>query len=314
MSHAVETMAYAGQVPWHGLGKKVLPDLTPSQMLVEAGLDWEVEKQDLVYAKDGQMKRAGKKQALIRQSDGRFLDVVSEEWNPLQNSEAFEFFHDFVAAGDMEMHTAGSLKEGQIVWALAKINNAVEVFKGDVIQPYLLFSNPHKFGACIDIRSTDVRVVCNNTLTYALDTTSHSKVRINHRSEFDADYAKEMIGVAKEKLATYAEAAKFLGSKRYTDGSIVDYFNTVFPSMSYNNNAADKTSRQAKACMEVLDTQPGAEFGRGSFWQAFNTVTYLTDHELGRSADTRLTSAWFGVNRKKKMKALDLAVEFAEAA
>ena len=33
MAHAVETMAYAGEVPWHGLGKQVLPDLTPEQML-----------------------------------------------------------------------------------------------------------------------------------------------------------------------------------------------------------------------------------------------------------------------------------------
>ena len=42
MAHQVETMAYAGAVPWHGLGKEVLPDLTPEQMLYEAGLDWSV--------------------------------------------------------------------------------------------------------------------------------------------------------------------------------------------------------------------------------------------------------------------------------
>ena len=32
MSHEVETMAYAGRVPWHGLGTKVAADLTPRQM------------------------------------------------------------------------------------------------------------------------------------------------------------------------------------------------------------------------------------------------------------------------------------------
>ena len=139
-------------------------------------------------------------------------------------------------------------------------------------------------------------------------------VRVNHRQEFDADFVKETLGVANEKMETYKEVAQFLASKRYTAESIVDYFNTVFPSMSYNNNADEKTSRQAKRCAEVIDEQPGAEFGRGSFWQAFNTVTYLTDHDLGRSADTRLTSAWFGSNRKKKQNALETAVEFAEAA
>ena len=38
MAHEVETMAYAGDTPWHGLGKEVHNDLTPAQMLVEAGL------------------------------------------------------------------------------------------------------------------------------------------------------------------------------------------------------------------------------------------------------------------------------------
>ena len=44
MVNGVASMAYAGEVPWHGLGKKVLPDLTPEQMLEEANLDWTVSK------------------------------------------------------------------------------------------------------------------------------------------------------------------------------------------------------------------------------------------------------------------------------
>ena len=46
MSHEVETMAYAGELPWHGLGVEVSNDLTPLQMMEKAGLDWEVEKVD----------------------------------------------------------------------------------------------------------------------------------------------------------------------------------------------------------------------------------------------------------------------------
>ena len=46
MSHEVETMAYAGELPWHGLGVEVSNDLTPLQMMEKAELDWEVEKVD----------------------------------------------------------------------------------------------------------------------------------------------------------------------------------------------------------------------------------------------------------------------------
>jgi hypothetical protein len=36
MTHAVETMAYAGDVPWHGLGQKVDDTLTPLEMMQAA--------------------------------------------------------------------------------------------------------------------------------------------------------------------------------------------------------------------------------------------------------------------------------------
>ena len=310
MTHMVETMAYAGEVPWHGLGVEVPYDLTPEQMLEKAGLDWTVEKVDLFY---GDGKLVPGKKGLIR-SDGKYLDTIGDNWNPLQNQEAFEFFNDFVSEGDMEMHTAGSLEDGRRVWALAKVNDTFEVFKDDVVEQYLLFSNPHKYGLSIEVRMTPIGVVCNNTLTFALDKESDRMVRVHHRQEFDADTVKETLGVAKEKLETYKEAAMFLGSKKFTNENIVEYFNRVFPRTSNKNADEENISRNAKTALEVIDTQPGAEFGRGTWWQAFNTVTYMTDHTMGRSEDTRLSSAWFGANRKKKVEALESAIEYAEAA
>ena len=80
------------------------------------------------------------------------------------------------------------------------------------------------------------------------------------------------------------------------------------------NNMAFPNSRQAEEAMSILHTQPGAEYARGSWWQAFNAITYMTDHTMGRSRDSRLSSAWYGLNRIKKEKALDLAVKYAEMA
>ena len=50
MAHELEfvngkaQMAYSGAKPWHSLGTEVPADLTPTQMLEAAGLDWEVRK------------------------------------------------------------------------------------------------------------------------------------------------------------------------------------------------------------------------------------------------------------------------------
>jgi len=310
MAHIVETMAYAGETPWHGLGKSVHHDLTPDQMLKEAGLDWEVEKVPTFITRKGK-KIVTDTQALVRSSDDKILTMVSSDWKPVQNHEAFEFFNDFVMAGDMEMHTAGSLREGKNVWALAKVKDSFEILGGDRVDSYLLFSNPHEYGKSIDIRFTPIRVVCNNTLTLALGTSSDLMVKLNHRRAFDPDMVRRTLGIAHNKMDTYKETAEFLSSRQYNEENLTEYLQTIFPVMSKENKKI--LSRPATQVMEVLDTQPGAEFGKGSWWQAFNAVTYTTDHVLGHNPETRLQSAWYGPNRNRKVLALEKAVEFADA-
>ena len=314
MAHELEIvdgkaqMAYVGALPWHGLGTKVEGDITPDQFQKVAGLDWTVEKQDMLTVNGVKVPN---KQALVRTSDNTVLDTVGSGWNPVQNSEAFDFFQEYVLAGNMEMHTAGSLKNGQLVWALAKTNESFELFKGDVTENYFLFTNPHQFGKAINIRMTPIRVVCNNTLTLSLSAKSDSMITVNHRKEFDVEEVKEQMGIAREKMEQYKSMAEFLGSKRYSADNVVNYFNEVFGSPAKSDDKIF-TSRNAKLAHENLQEQPGAEFAEGSWWQAFNSVTHMTDHLQGRSTDGRLTSAWYGRNRKVKLKALDKALEYAE--
>lgn len=317
MSHEVETMAYAGETPWHGLGESVSNELTPAQMMKKAGCDWQVEKRPMTFMSNGQMKVVPGKKALVRSSDDKLLDVVGDDWNPIQNSDAFEFFSEYVLAGDMEMHTAGSLKEGRNVWALAKVKDSFTILGDDRVDSYLLFSNPHQYGKAIDIRFTPIRVVCNNTLTLSLGSASKNGVKLGHRSTFNADMVKETLGLAHEKFAKYKEMAEFLASKKFTMDSLIKYYNEVFPFTHKGNSSVDKVSDLSKTAQEafaVLETQPGARFGEGTWWQALNSVTYLTDHKMGRAADTRLQSAWFGQNQARKIKAVNKAVDYATVA
>jgi phage/plasmid-like protein (TIGR03299 family) len=357
MSHEIEqledgsySMAYAGAVPWHGLGKAVPNDLTPLQMLKAAGLDWTVEKvpayiklpgsygqpmsptqeaiERILAGKVGEettdqilyllsdVERPIKRSALVRSSDQKILDVVTPDWNPLQNVEAFEFFKDFVMKGDMEMHTAGSLKGGQLVWALARVKEGFTVgTKKDEVESNLLFTNPHSYGNSIDIRFTPVRVVCANTLALALGsgrglTVDQQVVRATHRQPFDADKVMQTLGLAHELLIAYKEAAQFIASKRFSDNTLNDYFREIFPKSGGGDE--ESVSRNHQQALGVINSMPGADMDPGSWWQAFNTVTYMTDHLMGRSNETRLDSAWFGSNRSLKSRALNLAVDKAK--
>jgi phage/plasmid-like protein (TIGR03299 family) len=312
MSHEIEMvngvaqMAYAGETPWHSLGTEVSDDISTDGMMKAAGLDWSVTKQPMYYLTDiGEMGEVPGKSALVRSSDNKVMDIVGSDWNPVQNAEAFEFFREFVDAGDMQMHTAGSLKEGKMVWALAKVNDGftIKTAQGeDSIESYLLFSNPHQYGKSIDVRFTPIRVVCNNTLTLSLDQNVDQYVRVGHQRPFNAEDAMATLGMAQQKLETYKEAAEYLCQKSYTTDQMLDYFNQVFPS------ASDRDSNKSREAQEVMHTQAGANLGEGTFWQLFNTVTYMTDHTLGRNNDNRLQSSWYGSNQNVKKKALELAV------
>ena len=311
MVNGVAQMAYAGALPWHGLGTQVSDDISTDGMMEAAGLDWSVTKQPMYYMDDlGEMGEVPGKSALVRSSDNKVMDIVGSDWNPVQNAEAFEFFREFVDSGDMKMHTAGSLKDGKMVWALAKVNDGftIKTAQGeDSVESYLLFSNPHQYGKSIDVRFTPIRVVCNNTLTLSLNQNVDQYVRMGHQRPFNAEDAMATLGMAHKKLETYKEAAEYLCQKSYTSEQMVDYFNQVFPS------ASDRDSNKSRVAQEVMHTQAGANLGEGTFWQLYNTTTYMADHTLGRNSDTRLQSSWYGSNANMKKKALELAVEMANA-
>jgi phage/plasmid-like protein (TIGR03299 family) len=327
MAHQVETMAYAGETPWHGLGTRVSNNLSVDEMLVQSGLNWKVNALPVVgkLASGEEIKSDHK--MLVRDLDNKQLTMITDKWNPVQNHEAFNFFREFTDNGSMEMHTAGSLQGGRWVWVLAKVSESFELFGGDKVDSYLLFSNPHIYGRGVEIRFTPTRVVCNNTLTLSLDASTDNKVRLNHRSTFDADMVKETLGIAKEKMAKYKEMAKFLGSKSYKKEIVAEYMKEVFPgygkpahwseapkNLTDANVAALGLSRNAKGALDILETQPGANYAPGSWWNAYNACTFMTDHVIGKTQESRLTSAWYGLNKSVKVKALEKAVKFAEAA
>lgn len=318
MAHELEVingeaqMAYRESqgLPWHGLGTPVDDEMTPQEMMKAAGLDWEVSKVPTYIDYNGQQIETGQ-EALVRSTDGKILTQVGTGWNPVQNAEAFDFFTEFVSNGDMVMDTAGSLKGGQLVWALADVNDGFSLFNGDEVKGYLLFSNPHMYGKAIDVKFVMERVVCNNTLAVALGESGQPAVRINHRSEFNPEMVKEVLGISHDKVEKFKEAAEFLGSKAYNKEQLNRFMAQVFGT----SNREDKDlSRTADQALTFVENQPGDHFRPGTWWNAYNAVTYMADHKLGRSADTRMSSAWFGVNAKRKVDALDAALSFAKAA
>lgn len=316
MSHQVETMAYAGEVPWHGLGVPVADSLTPEEMLVAAGLDWTVSKRDIFYLDNqGEFQDTKDFSIIVRDSDETVLSPCGRNYVPTQNRQVFEFFDKFVKAGNMTMGTAGSLNNGRQVWGLANIKKGFTLPGGDEVQGHLLISHPHQWGKSLTVMFTPVRVVCNNTLTMALGQAG-DRFRMTHVREFDFEVQEEAmraLGMASEQLNQFEQAATLLTKVQYDEKQLNEYISRLFQPKVITEELEElsKVSTEVHRC---IHTQPGAELSEGSWWSALNAVTYYVDHKAGRDRNSSLSSAWFGPRAATKRQALNLAMEYAEAA
>jgi phage/plasmid-like protein (TIGR03299 family) len=324
MAHELEivdgraSMAYAGSVPWHGLGQQVDPDVSPAEMMKAANLDWTVEKHPL-YAhltdpKDGKVKSyPSGRYALVRSTDNSILTVCGQQWTATQNEEAFEFFKHFCDAGNAKMETAGSLFNGQIVWAMAKLTAKFTTGDGgDLTQGYLLFSLPHRLGSSIQVRTTSVRVVCNNTLTFSLNSSTESEYRQSHMRAFDFDAAKNVVQLANDTIVEQGKFAEKLLKISFNEKDAIRFFNGLISDealidvkeealLEYINTARGENSRLGQL-MESYHKAPGAT--PGSAWGVLNAVTHYVDHKEARDNNARLNNAWYGNGDRMKRKAV----------
>lgn len=315
MSDEIETIAWTNQTPWHGLGTKVEDNLTHTQMLKAAKLNWTVEKKPLKTI-DGNV--VPDFFALQRSSDEKILDVVGKQYTPIQNEEAFKFFKEFVEAGNAKMDTAGSLRGGRMVWGLASLGAGFKIRGKDEIKGYLLVACPHEQGRSFKAMFTAVRVVCNNTLTMALKNKKIGEVfKMAHRRKFDDSVimlAKQTLGIANEMFDEFETITNTLANKKVSPNQQIKFLTDVFnPELKDApiHIMREKANKSTEFALQALTHSPGHNLisAENTAWGLVNAVSYTTDHLLGRSNDARLYKAWFSKSAALKTRALELAQE-----
>ncbi len=347
------TAAVTTATPWGTQGAQMEKTMSPRELMVAAGLDWDPIKVPLFSRdKDGEeypMKH-GRTHALHRDDTMEVMDQVSNDWEPVSNRIAFDFFEDFCRDGKIKMDIAGFVRG--YAWITARVeNDDFEVTKGDLIKANLLFTVPHIYGKTTNIQFTPIRMFCTNQLALIAKNRGDQAIKINHRRKFDPEAAKRIVKQSHEVMMEYKANAKFLASKKAKKEDMVEYFRRMFPSGSTKEDvvvpkhepevqaakqrnakghyvkklevatpaqikhvAEVKTSGNAKAAIGFLETQPGADHGAGTWWAPFNAVTYMLDHQVGKDPEVRHLNSWYGSNRMKKVEALNKALEFAKAA
>ena len=320
-------IAYRGATPWHGLGEHILPSDDLSTIQYKAGLDYDVKraivKYDRAIIDTDNTERSllvddTGSHVLYRSDTGSALSIVSPRYQIVQPKQIIEFYRDLTEKFGFELEVVGALKGGRKVWALANTKNAVQLRGKDDVKGYLLLATSYDGSMSTQARMTSVRVVCNNTLTYA-DRHGRAEVVVPHSTAFDADKVKLDLKIGEAWEAFAANAATMtdrIVSRDETIRMLMDvYFNLTSTDDIKAFQADPRNEKTAEKLMARMTTalfeSPGSQLAsaRGTLWGVLNAVTYDVDFQApSRSNDGRLDKSWFGTGAAIKNRAWNAAM------
>ncbi len=318
---------------WHGLLKVVGDFFTKEYALSKEGgnLGWLVGTEPCrqrIRLPDGTRKTViipgwqwTVRQDLPLDDPARYLAPVGRRYVPIQNHEAADMAEAIAQASGACFASAFSMKGGRRVVFLLKLPTEIKV-GDDVIATYLMVCNAHDGSKVLEAVLTNVRVVCWNTYTLALEEASNVwRIRHTENATKRIDEAREVLGLVDKYNQRFAAVAGDLAQRKVNAAFVKAYIEALFPL----NVKAKKPTRvlNARARVEALfnGEQKGADMEcmRGTRWALLNAVSEYVDHYRtvratgGRSKDeARADSLLFGSGAKLKERAFNLMVKADE--
>ncbi|EXE40750.1 DUF932 domain-containing protein [Acinetobacter baumannii] len=342
MAHQIETMAFVGQTPWHGLGNQLSPHRPIEVWAKQAGMDWRIESSNVSYmaknARGQSIIMPYEEQRVLYRSDTHApLSVVSQRYQEVQPKEILEFYRDLTEQSGFELETAGVLKGGKKFWALARTGQSAALKGKDVSNGYVLLATACDGTLATTAQFTSIRVVCNNTLAIALrgQDSSAGVVKVPHSTKFDAEKIKQQLGISVRAWDEHMYEMKQLSQRKVTHQEAAAYFDAVFNNTTMSsteqeesiiqyylkaasmdkksNSKSEPNGRAMSKAMEMFNGQGrGAELSsaKDTAYGLLCSITEFVDHERrAMSRDHRLNSAWFGRGATIKQRGLEQALD-----
>ncbi|CAN7234648.1 DUF932 domain-containing protein [Pseudomonas sp. LjRoot277] len=319
MAHLIEQMAYVGTTPWHGLGNQLSPNQPVEVWQQEAGMNWQIQESPVRFMADavghlGTIHSFPEQKVLYRSDSKEALSVVSQRYQVVQPREVLEFYRDLTECSGYELETAGVLKGGRKLWALARTGQSTAIKGNDVVNGYLLLATSCDGTLATTATPTTIRVVCNNTLTISLSGATRA-IKVPHSTRFDSQAVKKQLGIAVSQWDEFMYRIRALAERKVQWTEAMSFFMEVLcdtsahdpiPNVLPNKRAMEKV----QSLFEGKGRGSEIESARGTAWGLLNAVTEYVDHERrARSSEYRMDSAWFGQGAVIKQKALDAALQ-----
>ncbi|WP_439697408.1 DUF932 domain-containing protein [Mucilaginibacter sp. AW1-7] len=323
---------------WHNLGQIIDHYPTSSEAIKYAGLDYTVEKRNLFTFGDDTSPETEDNDvvmewrvdvpnyyATVRTDSEQILGVVGNDYEVVQNRDAFSFFDAIVGGGDGILYeTCGALGNGERIFITAKLPGYIKVGNDDLIEKYLFLTTSHDGYGSITAAFTPTRIVCNNTLHAALGNMSNCvKIRHTQSVQERLKQAHQVMGISntmsdqlngifnrwalihitdKEvlKLVQKAMAPSKEVLQKVIDGENMDEFSSQFL------NTVEKVCEFAFSHpTQQTDTTRGTLFG------AYNAISgYMQNVKSYKSEEAKLKSILFGNGFNKTQTAFHLCQQF----
>jgi phage/plasmid-like protein (TIGR03299 family) len=221
------------------------------------------------------------RKVLTRSDTGAPLAVVSKDYKVVQPGEVMDFFGKLADIGGFQMETAGALSDGKRVWALARVGDGAPVVDGDLVKPYLLLGTSYDGTMATIAKFTAIRVVCNNTITPAVNSTADeidkgylkSSVRVLHSERFDADAVRLQLGIVANQFERFMVQSRQL-SHVPMSASDTDLFIRELLKPYHNGKIDLNETRAYKRVLDLFENRkaigsdiPGVAGTRWAMWR-----------------------------------------------
>lgn len=298
MSANVETMVYVNangderNVPWHGLGVSIDHAMSSEEALELGGLNWEVKP----YPVEVNGNSIPGYQANVRETDKSVLGIVTDRYQIVQNKQAFDFVDNLLGEG-CTFETAGSLENGKRVFLLAHLPE--ELILDDKVVPYLVFTNGFNGKYCVKTCCTPIRVVCNNTLNFALRNASRVwSTRHTGKLEDKLEDARNTLRLAKTYMEELNNTADILANTKVTQDEVVSILDEMYPVKEEDSDRKKKNIAETKNGIMMCMLSPDILKFKDTAWGVMQGISDYATH----TPPKRTTNSW---NEKNFSKTID---------
>jgi len=282
--------------PWHGLGVVIEDYPTIEEAKEHSGLNWSASVRPSFYLAGDEYIRIPGTNAVVRDDVDVVIGTVGDRYEVYQNNEMWDFIDSFQFETGCKLETAGSLRNGATTWVLAK-NGTVEYVSGDPVEEYFLFRNSFNGSTPIMAMFTNIRVVCNNTLSAAIRGAGNIfKVKHTLNAENQLIEVRRALGLREKYRDKLNDAMQTLTGVAMTERKIMDVLATdIFPEpkqtiqkggnvismKEISKKAITVRKNKINAVLELVENGAGADIPgvKGTAYGLYQALTEWTDHE-----------------------------------